>query len=1147
MMKRVIALLLCLMLTLGTLAGCVSVPQDGGDETHTHTYETTLSYDANDHWYKPTCDCEDAPIVKVKHADENNDGKCDICQYASCEHTYSEEWTADCTNHWHAADCGHIVAGSEAAAHTDTNADGKCDVCNYIIEDIHVHIYATEWTTDAQYHWYAPICEHADAEVTKEAHEIDAAGYCTVCDMKVNEIDKTDIAAVLAAAIARNDKVTGGRVFEDQIIRDTATSYTTSKEIQFALGNGYSYINNIYLGDEKFSDQTWYQLMELGETDDTTWVFGVNSPDGGATLQTVTGSVENLNGFTYNPSTLLAQQNSSTLADTLSAMYTLSLEETAENVLTAYDPETGVYSFSYDYTEINIVSFYGVKEVEANIYSVAAEFTVNELGVINSATFVVDSYLQWDDDFTVEYDTNDDGDPINIVCTLNDNALADSYVYNVAQTSGERTYTTAYPKEALTPLSFNFYDANGELVGNTLEYNAGDYVEWTLDDFMPSVYGGTFITMEDIEITLVNKDDPTAETPDFNFYYYCRSWDGSNACVLSFMPVIGNYTMTINYHGMEKVIDLTVDPLPAEAVSVFEFGYEYNWVTSQEEYLANTSASSTYQIAKGEAVDFAALILPEEALQGYTYSVTKDGEAVENSSVITEELVDTQIYWTDYTDVAKLTFIANEDAVYVITFACNTNPEITTSITLYVGDVEIPAPPVTPGAVSITLTTTDTYSWIDEYTYVASAAGDYTFHLPAGVGLYSFAAYDNWGDAEVPHGMDATNYTVTLEEGEEYSFYFGSDTITTYYVTVSTPESGWLGGGDIGGGDVQPAGDITTSTTLTDNYQYHASLMAPVGDTETWGYSIYFATPNLLSFTANAAGVYAVCLPAEFGVWSQNAYEANGFAEVNIINSEAIYLLVTLEAGETFGFYYGAATANTYFLDVLYLPEGNVSGSGSGSDSGDSMLDGSEVYMETLVLEALDTYFWSDLEEILYTFTADEAGMYVVVIPENCGIWLEETYADFDAMADVDFNENATGTEFILVLEAGESISFYLGALEAGEHEFDIFYLPEEGDGAEGEYVDTVTLTPAAAGTWSTETFTPGITVAGTYSLVLPAGTALTSSGYAFELGFHDMVPAENTDGFELVWYLDPAAPTSFHYYSTSGEEIEIDIFYLGE
>ena len=49
------------------------------ESVHVHNYGTTWKSDANNHWNE--CECGDKANV-APHADENNDGKCDICDYA---------------------------------------------------------------------------------------------------------------------------------------------------------------------------------------------------------------------------------------------------------------------------------------------------------------------------------------------------------------------------------------------------------------------------------------------------------------------------------------------------------------------------------------------------------------------------------------------------------------------------------------------------------------------------------------------------------------------------------------------------------------------------------------------------------------------------------------------------------------------------------------------------------------------------------------------------------------------------------------------------------------------------------------------------------------------------------------------------------
>ena len=112
------------------------------------------------------------------------------CSQEVHEHTFASEWTSDATDHWHAAICEHTDEKSGFAEHTfgeyvsnndaTTEADGtktrECSVCGYkdTVTDegskIHVHTFAEEWTSDANEHWHAATCEHAEEVSGKTAH-----------------------------------------------------------------------------------------------------------------------------------------------------------------------------------------------------------------------------------------------------------------------------------------------------------------------------------------------------------------------------------------------------------------------------------------------------------------------------------------------------------------------------------------------------------------------------------------------------------------------------------------------------------------------------------------------------------------------------------------------------------------------------------------------------------------------------------------------------------------------------------------------------------------------------------------------------------------------------------------------------------------
>lgn len=137
-MKRIIKILsvmtMCLMLVLGIVA-C--------DKPHTHTFNEN-AWDSNEtqHWHPATCGHPEEKKDVAAHEDGNDDGKCDVCDADMPEaekpdnptphtHTFDETvWASDETQHWHPSNCGHPEQKKDVADHKDDNDDGKCDVCD---------------------------------------------------------------------------------------------------------------------------------------------------------------------------------------------------------------------------------------------------------------------------------------------------------------------------------------------------------------------------------------------------------------------------------------------------------------------------------------------------------------------------------------------------------------------------------------------------------------------------------------------------------------------------------------------------------------------------------------------------------------------------------------------------------------------------------------------------------------------------------------------------------------------------------------------------------------------------------------------------------------------------------------------------------
>ena len=158
------------------------------DPSCQHTFdETTWLTDENSHWYGATCDHYGAVKDKAAHADEDNDGACDVCAYTGDhKHSFSDAWSSDDKQHWHDASCGHTVQ-SDLENHVDFAKDGICDVCGWF-DQSHSHSFSDEWVSDVVYHWHSATCEHTGAVADQAEHaDTDGDKHCDVCDFEICE------------------------------------------------------------------------------------------------------------------------------------------------------------------------------------------------------------------------------------------------------------------------------------------------------------------------------------------------------------------------------------------------------------------------------------------------------------------------------------------------------------------------------------------------------------------------------------------------------------------------------------------------------------------------------------------------------------------------------------------------------------------------------------------------------------------------------------------------------------------------------------------------------------------------------------------------------------------------------------------------
>lgn len=918
-MKRIIALLLCLVMVVCVIASCGEP-----EEVHSHTYSETWSSDAVGHWYQATCDCEDAPEQKFSHVDKNNDGACDVCEYKmACAdgHTYAEGWTVDCTNHWNAADCGHIVAGANVAAHADANGDGECDVCKYVINDIHTHYFDTKWTGDSEYHWHAALCEHGVEVADKAAHVLNAAGYCTVCDAKIKDIDLTDLAAVLAAAVARNDKVAFGDVIASEAVYGGTGAQTLengkTNKVHFALGNGESYVQYISFdmtGAFIGQNEQWFEDLGNGE------VFGAEMESGEYELAPIAGAAQFLNGYNYTPGSVIASDSvdTSTLANMLSALYDQMNEGVRVKDATK-GIKDGVYFFSYTYYSVNATTVGGeLYTVELEYYNVDVEFTVNEDLIIDTANFQVEVYRDYENDSDLDYTYTDNGDgtvTISEYPTLKATANPSFYNYSVAQMSGERTFTTPYPRASLLPSSFELLyvletedDENGNdiptvtaPIGESIDIVSGTYASFAIGDILPVTASSKFINSDDFTFEFVNNDpDSTGRA----WYMDPGSVDETVNGYSAYTGVLklklrdaGSYTVTISFGDISKTFVLNVTAAPVteitgDADSISVKVVDLNTYFNEDQtyfYTAAAEGNYTFTVPAGlgarldgeetPAVDlydnggvFTVGLNAGESVKIYfaagdtnKYEVTIAYEAADipdneggdqpggddpiSGAVTIDGIVGTYNVGT----IGTLTINADGTAVYaytqggkdytatytfeiaggefkfltingnpfnnamaayfgILTFNAEGKPATFThngtEQTLTTGGSEGGDEPEQPGGDqpggeqvgnvfqptnpdgTFDVKVSDTYTWDDEYVFKAPVAGTYTFTLSAGLGVFSKAQMDNFGDAEVDFYSNETGaaFSVELSAGEMFVFYVGSLETGTYTVSFTDDE-----------------------------------------------------------------------------------------------------------------------------------------------------------------------------------------------------------------------------------------------------------------------------------------------------------------------------------------------------------------------
>ena len=201
----------------------------------------------------------------------------------------------------------------------------------------------------------------------------------------------------------------------------------------------------------------------------------------------------------------------------------------------------------------------------------------------------------------------------------------------------------------------------------------------------------------------------------------------------------------------------------------------------------------------------------------------------------------------------------------------------------YVNVTETPAEEVEVPEIKVE--TTDTYCYIDEYSFTANAEGYYTFTLPAGLGFYSKAQFDKYAAPELDFYNNENGGTVVvgLKEGETLVFYVGALTKGNWTITWS------FEAGEVEDGPVGPSITVDTELEVGVNSIYitggfGATVDCTFAVTEEGTYT--FASGNLMAVITMDDGTQlrgqAYLVPGTYNVTIVSYATMDGYYDINV-------------------------------------------------------------------------------------------------------------------------------------------------------------------------------------------------------------------------------------------------------------------------
>ncbi len=142
MKKKIINILLLFCFIFPCLVAC-------NDNSHIHNYSKT-GKDEHYHWHYCPKDNEIEEGSKQVHYDNDNDGRCDECNYKIDNHVHDfSRLDYDSIYHWYGCKDCPTADYDTKEAHYDNDKNGECDICGYSMPlPEEENIYISFWLGD---------------------------------------------------------------------------------------------------------------------------------------------------------------------------------------------------------------------------------------------------------------------------------------------------------------------------------------------------------------------------------------------------------------------------------------------------------------------------------------------------------------------------------------------------------------------------------------------------------------------------------------------------------------------------------------------------------------------------------------------------------------------------------------------------------------------------------------------------------------------------------------------------------------------------------------------------------------------------------------------------------------------------------------